>query len=144
MLHKGKYECQCIKDKKPCQFSLPVLDFSRVGLHLHIYCKALMKSGIHPNYFQKASVTCSCGAVFEAGSTTEKMRTEICSQCHPFYTGKKKFIDVTGRVDRFKKLSAKSAAKKVAHLKKTKTAKTAKTADHTKTKAKTKKKTTDK
>jgi large subunit ribosomal protein L31 len=76
-----------------------------------------MKSGIHPNYFQKATITCSCGAVFEAGSTVENMKTEICSQCHPFYTGKKKFIDVTGRVDRFKKLSEKSAAKKTAHLK---------------------------
>ena len=52
------------------------------------------------------------------------MKTEICSQCHPFYTGKKKFIDATGRVDRFKKLAEKSAAKKTAHLK-TKTAKAA-------------------
>ncbi len=83
-----------------------------------------MKSGIHPTYFPEATITCSCGAVFETGSTTEKMRTEICSQCHPFYTGKKKFIDVTGRVDRFKKLSEKSEAKKISKLKpaKTKTA----------------------
>ena len=79
-----------------------------------------MKSGIHPTYFEKATITCSCNAVFETGSTTEKMRTEICSQCHPFYTGKKKFMDVTGRVDRFKKLTEKSAVKKTARLKKIK------------------------
>jgi len=83
-----------------------------------------MKSGLHPTYFQKSTITCSCGAVFETGSTVENMKTEICSQCHPFYTGKKKFIDATGRVDRFKKLAEKSAAKKTAHLK-TKTAKAA-------------------
>lgn len=85
--------------------------------HHNINYLIAMKSGIHPTYFEKATVTCSCGAVFETGSTVENMKTEICSQCHPFYTGKKKFIDVTGRVDRFKKLAEKSAAKKTAHLK---------------------------
>jgi large subunit ribosomal protein L31 len=76
-----------------------------------------MKSGIHPTYFKEATITCSCGAVLETGSTVETMHTEICSQCHPFYTGKKKFIDTTGRVDRFKKLAEKSEAKQVARLK---------------------------
>jgi len=88
-----------------------------------------MKSGIHPTYFKEATITCSCGAVLETGSTIETMHTEICSQCHPFYTGKKKFIDTTGRVDRFKKLAEKSEAKQVARLKVT----------DTKTKAATKK-----
>ena len=79
-----------------------------------------MKSGIHPTYFQEATITCSCGAVLTVGSTTETMHTEICSQCHPFYTGKKKFVDTTGRVDRFKKLAAKSEAKQTARLKSSK------------------------
>jgi large subunit ribosomal protein L31 len=76
-----------------------------------------MKKGIHPIYFTKATITCACGAVFVTGSTVEKLTTEICSACHPFYTGKKKFIDTTGRVDRFKKLSEraeKAKAKTVA------------------------------
>jgi large subunit ribosomal protein L31 len=76
-----------------------------------------MKPGIHPTYFKEATITCSCGAVLETGSTVETMHTEICSQCHPFYTGKKKFIDTTGRVDRFKKLAEKSEAKQIARLK---------------------------
>ena len=83
-----------------------------------------MKQGIHPTYFKTATVTCSCGAVLETGSTVETMHTEICSQCHPFYTGKKKFIDATGRVDRFKKLSLKSEAKQASRLKVSKTKKT--------------------
>lgn len=76
-----------------------------------------MKQGIHPNYFEETTITCSCGAVLETGSTVETMHTEICSQCHPFYTGKKKFIDATGRVDRFKKLALKSEAKQALRLK---------------------------
>lgn len=83
-----------------------------------------MKQGIHPNYFVKATITCACGAVLHTGSTVETMHTEICSQCHPFYTGKKKFIDATGRVDRFKKLSEKSDAKKTSRLKISKVKKT--------------------
>lgn len=73
-----------------------------------------MKKGLHPQYHTKATITCVCGAVFETGSTVETMHTEICSQCHPLYTGKKKIIDTTGRVDRFKKLAEKSAATKAA------------------------------
>ncbi|MDD5083757.1 MAG: 50S ribosomal protein L31 [Candidatus Moranbacteria bacterium] len=71
-----------------------------------------MKSSIHPKYFEKAEITCACGAVLTVGSTVEKMSIEICSNCHPFYTGKKKTIDSTGRVDRFKKLSQKAQALK--------------------------------
>ncbi|WP_048601517.1 50S ribosomal protein L31 [Rubeoparvulum massiliense] len=61
-----------------------------------------MKQGIHPNY-KKATVTCACGNTFETGSVKEDLRVEICSACHPFYTGKQKFVDAGGRVDRFKK-----------------------------------------
>jgi large subunit ribosomal protein L31 len=73
-----------------------------------------MKKDIHPKYHSKATITCVCGAVFETGSTVETMHTEICSQCHPLYTGKKKVIDTTGRVDRFKKLSEKADKAKAA------------------------------
>ncbi|HHY21929.1 MAG TPA: 50S ribosomal protein L31 [Bacilli bacterium] len=61
-----------------------------------------MKLGIHPAY-NKATVTCACGNEFESGSTKESIRVEICSECHPFYTGRQKFADAGGRVDRFKK-----------------------------------------
>ena len=61
-----------------------------------------MKEKIHPNY-QVATVRCICGETFEVGSTNKELRVEICSKCHPFYTGKQKMIDTGGRVDRFKK-----------------------------------------
>lgn len=61
-----------------------------------------MKPAIHPNY-QTAKVICACGNEFETGSTKAELRVEICSACHPFYTGKQKFVDAGGRVDRFKK-----------------------------------------
>lgn len=70
-----------------------------------------MKTGIHPTYHEKATITCACGAVFNTGSTVATSSIEICSQCHPFYTGKKKFVDTTGRVDRFKKLTERAQAK---------------------------------
>lgn len=62
-----------------------------------------MKEGIHPAYHQ-ANVYCGgCGATFVTGSTAPELRIAICSQCHPFYTGKQKFVDSEGRVDRFRK-----------------------------------------
>ena len=61
----------------------------------------MMKQGIHPKYTQTA-VTCACGNTFETRSTAAKIEVEICSQCHPFYTGKQKLIDTAGRVERFK------------------------------------------
>jgi len=71
-----------------------------------------MKKEIHPKYHSDAKITCACGNVIETGSTIKEMKVEICSACHPFYTGKKKVLDATGRVDRFKKMTAKSAEKK--------------------------------
>lgn len=59
-----------------------------------------MKKDIHPNY-EKATVTCACGSTFETRSTAGDIRTEICSQCHPFFTGKQKLLDAEGRVDKF-------------------------------------------
>lgn len=61
-----------------------------------------MKQGIHPDY-KKAIVKCACGNTFETGSVVDEIKVEICSECHPFFTGKQKFIDKGGRVDRFKK-----------------------------------------
>ncbi|MGN0626967.1 MAG: 50S ribosomal protein L31 [Oscillospiraceae bacterium] len=61
-----------------------------------------MKEGIHPNY-KPTTITCACGAVWETGSTKEDIHVEICSKCHPFYTGRQKLVDTGGRVDRFKK-----------------------------------------
>ncbi|MBQ2650846.1 MAG: 50S ribosomal protein L31 [Clostridia bacterium] len=61
-----------------------------------------MKEGIHPNY-KKTTVTCACGNTFVTGSTKENLRVEICSNCHPFFTGKQKLVDTGGRVERFKK-----------------------------------------
>jgi len=60
-----------------------------------------MKADIHPTY-HKAKVTCACGAKFELGSTLESYHVDICSKCHPFYTGKQKLVDTAGRVDKFK------------------------------------------
>jgi large subunit ribosomal protein L31 len=61
-----------------------------------------MKEKIHPKY-EQTTVTCACGEVIETGSTRKDIKVEICSKCHPFYTGVQRFVDVGGRVDRFKK-----------------------------------------
>ncbi|RKY33767.1 MAG: 50S ribosomal protein L31 [Candidatus Omnitrophota bacterium] len=61
-----------------------------------------MKDKIHPNYDQ-ATITCACGEVLHTSSTKKNLHVEICSKCHPFYTGKQKLVDTAGRVERFKK-----------------------------------------
>jgi len=60
-----------------------------------------MKKDIHPKYYPNTKVTCSCGNTFEVGSTLPELKVEVCSACHPFYTGTAKFIDTAGRVDKF-------------------------------------------
>ena len=72
-----------------------------------------MKEGIHPEY-QRAIVHCACGHEFETGSTRKEIKVEICSQCHPFFTGKQKLMDSAGRIERFRN--------KYAHLDKQKAA----------------------
>jgi large subunit ribosomal protein L31 len=75
---------------------------------------------IHPKYYSKAKIVCACGNVINAGSTVPEMQVEICSKCHPFYTGKQTLVDTSGRLERYKKLiekkekiaQAKQAAKK--------------------------------
>ncbi len=67
-----------------------------------------MKTEIHPEYFTDAKVTCSCGNTFNVGSTKKEITIEICSACHPFFTGNEKVIDSAGRVEKFKARSAKA------------------------------------
>jgi large subunit ribosomal protein L31 len=81
-----------------------------------------MKDGIHPEYHEKIKVTCTCGNAFETGSTESEINVEVCSACHPFYTGKQKLIDVAGRVDKFKKKLADSKTGIKSKKKKTKKA----------------------
>lgn len=66
-----------------------------------------MKKSIHPTYHQNAKVSCSCGNTFTVGSTKERLEVEICSRCHPFYTGGSKIVDTAGRVEKFKQRLAK-------------------------------------
>jgi len=61
-----------------------------------------MKKDIHPKWYPKARVICSCGNTFTVGSTKEEIRVEICAKCHPLYTGEMKFVDTAGRVEKFK------------------------------------------
>ncbi len=67
-----------------------------------------MKTGIHPKYYPNATVTCACGNTWHTGSTVESIHTDVCSNCHPFYTGEQRIVDTEGQVDRFyKKLQAR-------------------------------------
>lgn len=66
-----------------------------------------MKQGIHPQYFDNCAVTCACGNKFTTGSTLEKIDVEVCSACHPFFTGQHKFVDIKGRIDKFNEKLAK-------------------------------------
>ncbi len=70
-----------------------------------------MKDKIHPEYFN-TTVQCACGNLIETGSTKKDIRIEICSKCHPFFTGKQKLIDTAGRIERFRKKYAKFEEKK--------------------------------
>jgi large subunit ribosomal protein L31 len=76
-----------------------------------------MKKDIHPKYFKQALVKCACGNQFKVGSIKEEILVEICSKCHPFYTGQEKIIDTAGRVEKFK---ARRAAAKTQVVKKKK------------------------
>lgn len=93
-----------------------------------------MQKDIHPNYFPKAKFSCACGAKYTIGSTVEETKVELCSACHPFYTGKQKIVDTARRVEKFqtragkktaaaKSRTVKHAAKKTKRAGKTKTPK---------------------
>ena len=96
-----------------------------------------MKKDTHPDYNAKAKVTCACGNTFSIGSTVKELDVEICSACHPFYTGKQKLIDTAGRVDKFKARAAKK--EEVAKTRNGKKAKKAKSQANKTVKVKAKK-----
>lgn len=81
-----------------------------------------MKTAIHPTYFNDTKVTCACGNTFTTGSTLKEIRIELCNQCHPFYTGKQKFVDTARRVEKFQekmgRVSAVAATRKGKKVKK--------------------------
>ncbi len=68
-----------------------------------------MKKNIHPQYYKQAKIKCACGNELTTGSTVETIDVEICSACHPFYTGKQKLVDTARRVDRFKRIAGKKS-----------------------------------
>ena len=76
-----------------------------------------MKEGIHPKY-ELTKITCACGNVIETRSTVKDLKVEICSNCHPFFTGKQKLVDTAGRVERFQRKYSKAAEKNAANSKK--------------------------
>ena len=67
-----------------------------------------MKQTIHPKWYPQATVSCACGNTFSVGATKPELRVEICSHCHPFFTGEMKFVDTLGRVERFQQKQAKA------------------------------------
>ena len=79
-----------------------------------------MKKAIHPQYHKDSSIKCACGASFDAGATVPEINVEICSQCHPFFTGKQKLVDTAGRVDKFKARLEATQKMKAEALKKSK------------------------
>lgn len=71
-----------------------------------------MKKDTHPTYYKETVITCSCGNTFTTGSTMEAIQVEVCSNCHPFFTGKQKFLDTARRVEKFQEREKKAASAK--------------------------------
>lgn len=86
------------------------------------YTTVGMKQSIHPVWYNDAQVVCACGNMFTVGATKEKIQVDVCSRCHPFFTGEMKFVDTLGRVERFqqKQKAAQSALQKLSDKKKKK------------------------
>ena len=82
----------------------------------------MSKKNIHPKYYPKAKIKCACGNEFNVGSTEEKLDVEICSNCHPLFTGKQKLIVTAGRLERYQKIVARS--EKIKQTKRSKVEKT--------------------
>lgn len=77
-----------------------------------------MKATIHPKYYEDCQVSCACGNKFVTGSTVQSIEVEVCSKCHPFFTGQQKFVDIKGRIDKFKEKVTMGATYKSAKAKK--------------------------
>lgn len=90
-----------------------------------------MKKQIHPQFYEDCQVTCACGNTFTTGSTKREIRVQICAACHPFYTGEMKYVDVQGRVEKFKKQMEKARQIKKLQQKKQATKKKEKTQPQT-------------
>ena len=96
--------------------------------HFSFIVIIIMKKDTHPTYYDKAKITCACGNVITTGSTVEAISVELCSNCHPLYTGKQKLVDTARRVDKFqKRVSQKETTAKTRIGKKVKRAKLQKT-----------------
>jgi len=76
-----------------------------------------MQKDIHPTFYKEAKVTCACGAEFSIGSTAKEIKIEVCSQCHPFFTGQEKVMDTAGRVEKFKTRQSKAKTTKTKTVK---------------------------
>lgn len=102
----------------------------------HLKLSIFMKTAIHPQYFTDTKVTCACGNVFTTGSTMKEIRIELCSQCHPFYTGKQKFVDTARRVEKFqaKQVAGSEMKDKLANKKAKEVARKAKKTESSKSK----------
>jgi len=83
------------------------IDYYNIYLNFR---RKTVKEGIHPAY-KEVVVSCACGETFKTQSTRQNIKVDICSKCHPFFTGKQKIVDAEGRVEKFKKKYAKSASK---------------------------------
>lgn len=92
------------------------LDYCKFRLRL-VYYPLHMKQDIHPTWFPDAKVVCACGNQFSTGSTLENIRVEICSNCHPFFTGQQKFVDTLGQVERFQRKTEESKVKRAERAK---------------------------
>ena|SRR3990167_9012291 len=77
-----------------------------------------MKQGIHPQFFEDAKITCFCGNTFTIGSTLAEIHVEVCSKCHPFFTGEAKYLDTLGRVEKFQKKQEKAKVISAARVQK--------------------------
>lgn len=80
----------------------------------------VMQKDIHPTFYTDTKVICACGTTFTTGSTLKEIHVDICSKCHPFYTGEQKFVDVEGRIDQFKKKMKKAEAERQERIEKIK------------------------
>lgn len=85
-----------------------------------MYNSLLMKAAIHPTWHEDARVTCACGNTFTVGASKAEIRVDICSKCHPFFTGEMKFVDTMGRVERFQKKQEEAKTKSAAFAEKKK------------------------
>ena len=88
-----------------------------------------MKVDIHPQYHEKMQVSCACGNIFETGSTLFELKTELCNNCHPFYTGKQKFVDTARRIEKFEEKKTKILGDKIIGKKEKRAIKDAKKAE---------------